>query len=88
MAKWIKIEDRLPTRDEDVLIYDGETISVGYHDGRVFMDYMNQDDMRVYSNSKVTHWMPIPDPPKNEKTRDEYVSYVDEEDEESEVEEG
>lgn len=59
---WIKVEDRLP-EDEHILIYDGENISIGFFDGLHFRDYMNQDDMSVYSNLNVTHWMPLPEPP-------------------------
>lgn len=72
--KWIRIEDRLPENKDDVLIYGISTfydvdcnpykrgiIDIGY---RSRID--NPDNPTKWADSifPVTHWMPLPEPPK------------------------
>jgi hypothetical protein len=49
--EWISVEDRLPE--------EGEHILVCYSDGWICDQYTPFDD-------GVTHWMPLPEPPKGE----------------------
>jgi len=62
MSEWIKVEDSLPPNDQEVLCW--TTLGVyliGYQEDGVF-----DCDLRgVLGNpEKVTHWMPLPEPPK------------------------
>ena len=63
--EWISVEDRLPinsNENEDVLIYDGCIIFIGYY--RIETDcwyFMGENGYTEYCD--VTHWMPMPDPP-------------------------
>ena len=54
---WISVKDQLPTIGTLVLTFDGEFIGIEerLHTGR------DDDWSQSYS---VTHWMPLPDPPK------------------------
>jgi len=67
--EWISVKDRLPETNMSVL--------VAKHNGRVFqMSYHRPFDsgMRIFQwwgfgkwldqHSQVTHWMPLPAPPK------------------------
>lgn len=54
--RWIPVTERLPDIGKDVLIYSKEDgVDVDYYGG----------DMFGYCN--VTHWMPLPEPPKEDK---------------------
>lgn len=64
MSEWIKIEDRLPTENEKVLVngYDGvfrARLSYGSWQCDPIGSYAS--DGCVYG---ITHWMPLPQPPK------------------------
>ena len=77
MDNWISVKDRLPECEKEVLIVtdNGIITTAMYEDGKMSTDdsawnwweyrYYNSDD--VYNNcvdDKVTHWMPLPEPPK------------------------
>jgi hypothetical protein len=87
---WVNVEDSLPDlskpnggESEDVLIFDGENIGIGYYES----EYHIEDDPDAYEGQattyssdcwhstnhlnrdvcgwpEVTHWMPLPKPPK------------------------
>ena len=66
MSEWIRVEDRLPEEDEDVLAYiqDGYIkVACPFYqiDGGKRWAWFGGDYM--YEN--VTHWQPLPDPPKD-----------------------
>lgn len=72
--EWISIKDKLPevrqltsgiiTSDRLLIFVDGD-ISVGYYNGSYWNDEGND-----WNYVKVTHWMPLPEPPE-EKINDE-----------------
>lgn len=55
VQEWISVEDRLPDVGKFVLIYNEiNGVLLDYYDGATFGYY------------DVTHWMPLPNPPKGE----------------------
>ena len=60
--KWISVKDRLPENDNDVLVYDTDCgIVIGWCDkeiGDFAADFISPLDA-------VTHWIPLPEPPKD-----------------------
>ena len=68
LSKWIPVTERLPNVDEKVL-----TFARNKYDGSWFMDITswtgvrNHDEYQFWGygySMKVTHWMPLPEPPK------------------------
>lgn len=58
-TKWISANERMPDDDVDVLLFGkGKGIKVGYHSEGTWYDHQH-DHLRG-----VTHWMPLPKPPK------------------------
>ena len=61
MSTWISVDTELPPEDEDVLGYIESgviTVLTRKSDGQW---YYEDDDARVAK--RVTHWMPLPEPP-------------------------
>lgn len=61
MAEWISVKDRLPEEGEVVVIYIKPEVGVGYAETDIYL----MGDFDEYSEA-VTHWMPLPEPPKGE----------------------
>lgn len=70
--RWISVEDALPEKDKSYITY-AETTKYCNHneipeDTRINVLYFNgeewYDEECIYYN--VLHWMPLPDPPKQE----------------------
>jgi hypothetical protein len=66
--KWISIEERLPQEKERVLVLEKEE-----HGDPFFISIANRDEDEFWLDDgpaleldKITHWMPLPEPP-NEK---------------------
>lgn len=66
IQKWISVKDRLPEEKVNCIVHfkhaycdnDGYwAIGTCFYDGNKF---------QMYWSYKVTHWMPIPEPPKEE----------------------
>ena len=68
--KWIPVTERLPKDSERVLAYhDDGLIRFGICKGG-FADVVSTIYLQNHCRtcfSKVTHWMPLPEPPKGEK---------------------
>jgi len=59
MRKWISVKDRLPERVQLVLCWNGGTFSTAI---------LNENGEDVFNRMwGITHWMPLPEPPKSEK---------------------
>lgn len=56
--RWISVEDELPEKGEVVFITDGELTDTGFYD----YDDAWQPYMQWLGD--ITHWMPLPQPPK------------------------
>ena len=66
-AKWISVKDRLPEEDEDIIAF------CYYHESwqtqvcHLSSNYEGQWYTSVAGQwVRVTHWMPLPEPPKGE----------------------
>ena len=59
VQEWISVDDRLPEPFESVLVF---------RDGKISIDYNEENGWFAYdlNGKRVTHWMPIPQPPKGE----------------------
>lgn len=66
MNKWIGVKDKLPERNEDVLIYRGRFMGnlinvytyLGNNEWEDEYGYWGRTD-----DEGITHWMPLPTPP-------------------------
>lgn len=63
--KWIPVTDRLPEQNTRVIgfmAWKGITV-IEYQNGK----WYSIDHLQPLPNEAVTHWMPLPEPPKEEK---------------------
>ena len=60
LVNWIRCEDQLPEDDGDVLVSDGENISLSFHDSGGW-----QEEFHKVFWQNITHWMPLPNKPGN-----------------------
>ena len=62
--KWIPVTERLPDEEHEgvVLVYSGD-VEPAIVCGDGFLEY---DKYEGWEIDKVTHWMPLPEPPKGE----------------------
>ena len=59
VGKWIPVSERLPKPHEDVLVYDNTAKEVTCACLSFLGEWFN-----VPMKNEVTHWMPLPEPPK------------------------
>lgn len=68
-GEWVSVEGKLPTKNEDVLVYRGGHIG-NLMNVYTYLDNDEWEDEHGYwSRTKdegITHWMPLPEPPKGE----------------------
>lgn len=70
--KWISVSERMPEDESDIIVYcdDGEEsriVACNYDNGVWFDCVFNT--VMVFKN--ITHWMPLPKPPKKDGDGDE-----------------
>lgn len=77
-VEWISIEDRLPPPDHEVPSI-SDTVLVSDENREVLTSFYSYGDKEwriefsPYSESlNVTHWMPLPEAPKDKKNLDGY----------------
>lgn len=58
---WISVEDRLPEKSDYYLVYCGD-----YDGVRIIRFERLKTKVKWISKSNVTHWQPLPEPPKSE----------------------
>lgn len=68
MSEWIPVTERLPHHLQSVIVHrdDGGIFIWEYFDTSPTDDCWIDDNCNVYSFEAVTHWMPLPEPPKEE----------------------
>lgn len=65
---WVSVKERLPEPEENVIIWakTGCMKYAQYHeDGSINPWYVYEDNARAWTNV-ISHWMPLPEPPKEE----------------------
>jgi 8-oxo-dGTP pyrophosphatase MutT (NUDIX family) len=62
VPKWISVEERLPDDSQDVLVF--FVYGVAPITGIDVDSYNHRAKRWVNIDDAVTHWMPLPDPPK------------------------
>lgn len=65
MAEWISVKDRLPDKNGTVIgcYIGGDMEFVVYYNGE-FLSY--DEEGYPHKAHYITHWMPLPEPPKGE----------------------
>ena len=64
VQEWISVDDRLPEKYAMVLIYDGDSVEPSLFFGD--LGFYEADKYEANPFCGVTHWMPLPMPPKGE----------------------
>ena len=59
VQEWVPVDDRLPKPFENVIVFRDGKISIDYNEGNGWFAY-------DFNGKRVTHWMPLPQPPKGE----------------------
>ena len=71
MQKWISVKDSLPEKDSRVLVYfrsdKNEGIEDCYFSGMRNRFVLYHTFEEVPDGITITHWMPLPEPPKGEE---------------------
>jgi hypothetical protein len=62
--EWISVKDRLPEKMVMVLIYDKYGFSIDRMVNKTPTGWPVFDGDEFQHNLDVTHWMPLPEPPK------------------------
>lgn len=70
--EWISVEDRLPEEKQNVLAYDINDVGIIYI-AFYFDGLWRQDDIPHVGVDTITHWMPLPSPPKPKEPTFKYV---------------
>ena len=66
MSEWISVKDKLPDKTDYYLVC-LESPRCGLKDGVTTSYYQHKaKNWKAVYNPSVTHWMPIPEPPKAE----------------------
>jgi hypothetical protein len=60
--RWIPVTDRLPERNEKVLVVDEGGVNIGSY-SPMLDDWWSLHGDAMAPGPKVTHWMPLPEPP-------------------------
>lgn len=70
-SPWILVKDRLPELNTEVLCFNGSKMFGSYTLSEIITDSLGQSSWHVYGIDEydagfgtVTHWMPLPTPPK------------------------
>jgi len=64
--EWIKVKDKLPDDGDKVIIYSPCGIETKYFESNIFYDGETCMYCPIGEVKNVTHWMPLPEVPKDE----------------------
>ena len=63
--EWVSVEDRLPEHEKEVLFYSyGDYFAGFYCHCEKEWYFGSEKNPHEYSRTPITHWMPLPEPPK------------------------
>lgn len=65
VPKWISVEDGLPETFESVIVLTKHEMLICHHDGDEWV--INYDGEYAGYDYEITHWMPLPELPKEEE---------------------
>ena len=65
--RWIPVMERLPEQGERVLATDGEFVGEFYVNSRGKWKRYNDNDYSLMMALDILWWMPLPEPPKEDK---------------------
>ena len=74
MSEWISVDERLPAKHKEYLVYRttpfGELVGMAYFKlkKKRAVWYQYDRDFGFYEIEGVTHWMPLPEAPKERRT--------------------
>ena len=66
MPQWIPVTERLPERNERVIVVDESGVNGGSY-SPMLDDWWSLHGDRMAPGPAVTHWMPFPAPPQTDK---------------------
>lgn len=61
---WISVCDELPPDDVALLVYNGTSVYIATHKSTGNEHWIEVDDEFWCELNKITHWQPLPQPPK------------------------
>lgn len=64
MSEWVSVKDRMPPEETDVLVFCQKDPMIGYTVAGFFYGAWKSFETEDDTWGVVTHWMPLPDPPK------------------------
>ena len=79
---WVSVEEGLPDGCVDCLLYTEPIDEDASYEGRYRRGYFDMDDAQwhiggeKWGNTRVTHWLPLPEPPQKENYADNEWHYV------------
>lgn len=68
--KWISSKERLPESSMSAVVTDGRLVAMADWYVKDQRFYVGRDDL-LLSSDRITHWMPLPEPPTPQQPRNE-----------------
>lgn len=63
-CKWIPVSEWLPSHEDDVLVCFSDGYVCGAYYDVITEEWIHEDGTPVNDRYTITHWMPLPEPPK------------------------
>lgn len=63
--EWVSVERKLPENGTPVLIAAGHYVTLAsWNSDEKRFQFTSREDAALISSNDITHWMPLPEPPK------------------------
>ena len=68
MSGWVSVREKMPKDHQDVLFTNGKNVMFGAYDSftEYWYEWDGPYDTEHYYGDPITHWMPLPEPPKED----------------------